>query len=327
MGNLVQRIKGYKLNSGALDDLRESGAPEDVLAMLRSLQDQQFSSRSQFVWALNSLAAGSALSPHQERIVACARVWRPRRIARYVGSYWNTLVARSRFVRPLYDYLMLRPVVLSIRLRLRWWLFSLLARLRGRPPIRHAVNANIEGFVHNRNQVLSFLEGHRNRTESLMNVLRSIQGVDLRSARVLCIGPRNEAEVLLLLAYGCKRNNVQAIDLFSYSPLIRLMDMNTLEYADDSFDIYYSSAVIKYSPDIRRTVAESLRVTRPGGVMVFGFMFGETSDIIPKGSELHGGVRDLLALYGGHVEHVFWHEEFPSAPGDTRAGTIFRIRK
>jgi hypothetical protein len=61
--------------------------------------------------------------------------------------------------------------------------------------------------------------------------------------------------------------------------------------------------------------------------MVFGFMFGETSGIIPEGSELSGGVPDLLVAYGDHVDHVYWHERFPYAPGDIRAAVIFRVKK
>jgi SAM-dependent methyltransferase len=327
MLDLIQKARGYKLNAGALDDLRAAGVPGPIVDELQPLQDRKFGSKAQLMVALQGCGDEVARRPYVGRIVASARVLRPLRILRYIGSYWEEFAARSRLVRPPWNYLMLRPFFLALWLRGRWWAFAALAKARGKPPIGQASNANVEGFAHNRKQVLSFLEGHRNRTESLMNVLRAIQGVDFAKARVLCVGPRNEAEVRLLHLYGFDRKNVEAIDLFSYSPLIRLMDMNSLEYGDDSFDIYYSSAVIKYSPDIRRTISESLRVTRSGGLMAFGFMYGDPGSLIPTGSELNGGVRELLGLYGTHVEHVFWHDEFPYAPGDTRAAVIFRIRK
>lgn len=327
MLELIEKARGYKLNASALDDLRAAGVPGAVVDGLQDLRDKKFGSRAQLMVALQGCGDEVGRGPYVGRIVASARVLRPLRVMRYVSSNWEMFVARSRFVRPAWDYLMLRPLFLSLWLRGRWWWFAAVAKAKGREPISQVPNANVEGFVHNRKQVLSFLEGHRNRTEGLMNVLRTIQGVDIANARVLCVGPRNEAEVLLLHRYGFQRRNVEAIDLFSYSPLIRLMDMNSLEYGDDSFDLYYSSAVIKYSPDIRRTVSESLRVTRSGGLMAFGFMYGEPGSLIPTGSELNGGVRELLALYAGYVEHVFWHDEFPYAPGDTRATVVFRIKK
>ncbi|MCH8073872.1 MAG: hypothetical protein IIA09_18220 [Proteobacteria bacterium] len=37
-------------------------------------------------------------------------------------------------------------------------------------------------------------------------------------------------------AYGFNLKNIQAIDLFSYSPLIDVMDMHEMEYGDSRFD-------------------------------------------------------------------------------------------
>jgi SAM-dependent methyltransferase len=327
MLGVVEKARGYKLNAGALADLRDSGVPGPIVDLLQPLQDKKFGSKAQLLVALRDCGDDVARSPYVGRIVASARILRAQRVLRYLASRWEDSVARSRFVPGIWNYLMLRPLFLFLWLRGRWWWFAALAKARGRSAIGQSNNANVEGFAHNRKQVLSFLEGHRNRTESLMNVLRTIQGIDIAQSRVLCVGPRNEAEVRLLHLYGFRPGSIEAIDLFSYSPLIRLMDMNSLQYGDDSFDVYYSSAVIKYSPDIRQTVSESLRVTRSGGLMVFGFMYGDPGSLIPSGSELNGGVRELLALYGAHVEHVFWHDEFPYAPGDTRAGVIFRMRK
>jgi ubiquinone/menaquinone biosynthesis C-methylase UbiE len=105
------------------------------------------------------------------------------------------------------------------------------------------------------------------------------------------------------------------------------MDMNNFVYTNNMFDVYFSSAVIKYSPDIHRTVTEAIRVTRNGGIVAFGFMYGMDSDIIPEGSHLEGGVSDLLTLFKEHVDHVYWHDEYVVAKDDIRAAVIFRLRK
>jgi hypothetical protein len=325
--SVVDRMKGYKLNAGAFADLQDLGVPASITRALQPLEDRHFSSRRDFLRALQGLPAAEGLSAHQQSIIGSARVLRTRRVARFVQSYWRTFVPPSRFVPSLLRYFLLWPWVMTVRLRCRWYWFALASILSGRPVISQISNSNVEGFVHNRKQLLSFLEGHRNRTESLMNVLRTIRGVDFEKARLLCVGPRNEAEVLLLRLYGFRRGNIEAIDLFSYSPRIKLMDMNDLKYPNDHFDVYYSSAVIKYSPDIHRSIEESIRVTRDGGLMVFGFMFGMPTNLIPTGSELSGGVADLLRLYGAKVDTVFWQEEYRAAPDDIRAGLIFRLRK
>ena len=327
---MLKRAFHYKLNAGALEDLGHSRVPPEVIRSLSRIQDVDFESRSALAAAVVQTTA--AAQPYQREILRAARVLRPRRLLRYVASIWALNVASSSLTLPLRSYIGLRPVVFTLRFWLRWLRFTLQKRLQAGagPAITERANTNTAGFAHNRKQVLSFQEGHRNRTERIINVLRSIEGVDFSKAKVLCVGPRNEAEVLLLDLYGLPLRNVAAIDLFSYSPAIRVMDMNALEFPVDHFDIYYSSAVIKYSPDIHKTLAEAIRVTRTGGLMVFGFMFAPAASadaLIPSGSELSGGLRELLGLFGAHVDHVYWQDEFPYAPGEIRASVIFRLRK
>lgn len=328
MLHMVKQAFTYKLSAGALEELLARGVPPRVVEGLHALKDDRFQSKRALAQALPRVISPAEAATYERHVVAAARVLRPARIARIGASVWRTYVApASRLLMSWRAYLLLRPLAFTLRFRGRSWLFGMKRRFSSGRALAGGANANPAGFEHNRKQVMSFLEGHRNRTESIINILRSIQGFDFAGSRVLCVGPRNEAEVLLLDLYGFPLRNVTAIDLFSYSPHILLMDMNELDFPEDRFDIYYSSAVIKYSPDIRRTVAESIRVTRPGGLMVFGFMFGMESDIIPKGSELAGGVRELLALYEGHVDYVYWQEEWMCRPDDIRASVIFRLKK
>ena len=96
---------------------------------------------------------------------------------------------------------------------------------------------------YNRSQMWEF---YRIRTEKFMVVLRCIDAVP-RDPRILIIGPRNEAELLLLSLYGFPLRRMVAVDLFSYSPLIRCMDMHQFDFPDDSFDIVYSAWTLKCS--------------------------------------------------------------------------------
>lgn len=327
MVGALRRAFAFKLNGESLGEIAAAGVPEDVVRQLVPLQGESFPSRRALLDRVAAVAGPAPAARHAAIIANAARMMRPGRVGRLFGHVWRTYFAPSRLLLSPGGYFSILPFVFTLRLRLRYWLFTLGNRLRGAAPVSQLLNANVEGFVHNRKQVLSWLEGHRNRTESIMNVLRTIQGYDPAKARVLVVGPRNEAEILLLRAYGFKAENITSVDLFSYSPRIDLMDMNDLSYPDGYFDIHYSSAVIKYSPDIHRSVAEAVRVTRDGGLMAFGFMFGELTDIIPQGSDLSGGVAELLQLFGEHVGHVYWQEEFPVAANDIRASTIFRLKK
>lgn len=87
------------------------------------------------------------------------------------------------------------------------------------------------------------------------------------SIPLLCIGPRTEAEIFLLWANGFHLESIEAIDLISYSPLIRLGDMHNLPYHDNQFECVLCSCTIVYSADIKLAVQEIKRVLKPKGVI------------------------------------------------------------
>lgn len=167
----------------------------------------------------------------------------------------------------------------------------------------------------------------RDRTERLMNVLRSIQGLERPLARVLSLGPRNEAEILLLSLYGFDRRRITGVDLFSYSPRIRPMDMQHLEFAPDSFDLVYAAYTITYADKVETVCDEILRVVRDGGLVALSFEHYTGDRVNTFGRNLlSGGLRDLFRLFAGRVGHVYWQEEYQS--GDSvLCSTVFTASK
>jgi hypothetical protein len=88
-----------------------------------------------------------------------------------------------------------------------------------------------------------------------------------RDQHLLVIGPRNEAELFNFIGKGFNKNNISAIDLFSYSPMIETMDMHDLKFSKKKFDIVYAGWVIIYSENRRRAIEQMLSVTKPGGLI------------------------------------------------------------
>src|SRR5439155_15257612 len=126
-----------------------------------------------------------------------------------------------------------------------------------------------------------------------------------------CIGPRTEAEMLLLSLYGFPLKNMTGVDLFSYSPAIQCMDMHHLEFGDNSFDIVYTAWTLKYSFDLARACAEIIRVAKPDGLVVTGF--SHTNEITDEvGSRLSRGLDDLLSSFAPHVGWIYWQEIAPT---------------
>ena len=84
---------------------------------------------------------------------------------------------------------------------------------------------------------------------------------------LLVIGPRNEAELFNFIGKGFNKTNISAIDLFSYSPMIKKMDMHDLEFPMNQFDIVYAGWVIIYSENRKRAIEQMMSVTKAGGLI------------------------------------------------------------
>lgn len=235
---------------------------------------------------------------------------------------------RSLFVPSFWTYLLLRPLWFELWFRSRAGWFLLRRRW-------HVAGKQVEGWDcahhqrvidHNFGQRWLF---NRYRTEKVMNVLRSVGGVS-RQSRVLVIGPRNEAEILLLSLYGFALKNIVGVDLLTYSPKILQQDMHNLQFPDESFDVVYVLYTLPYAYDLRKACSEIVRVLKNDGVVAAGFHHTQSSPkaLRAAGSELRGGLDELLANFAPHVDHVFWHEIDPmNELNEYRASTIFRIRK
>jgi SAM-dependent methyltransferase len=145
--------------------------------------------------------------------------------------------------------------------------------------------------------------------------------------KTLVVGPRNEAELMLLSSYGFDPAKLTAIDLFSYSPAVQLMDMHELKFPDNSFDAIYSAFVITYSDDIPGAINESIRVAKDGALIVFVFehLAAGAGNRFGK-NNLANGPDSLLEMFGTNVGHVYWREDFES-DGRYTSSVVFRLAK
>lgn len=110
------------------------------------------------------------------------------------------------------------------------------------------------------------------RSHLLIRPIVSIDDVarNIKTMRVLSIGPRVEGEIYNLMGYGFRRRNIVGLDLFSYSPYIQVGDMHEMPFPDDSFDVVISGWVLNYSDNKQKAADEMRRVTRPGGFIAVG---------------------------------------------------------
>ena len=229
---------------------------------------------------------------------------------------------RTRVFPGLARSILAQPAVFEVWYRTRAWRHLLTRGMRSFSAGGEKSEGSFLGEVASYNKSQMW-EWHRVRTEKLMAVLRCVDDMPARP-RILVIGPRNEAELLLLNLYRFPFEDIEAIDIFSYSPLIKLHDMHDIQFPAGTFDVVYSAWTLPYAHDLGKVVEEVVRVLKPGGIVACGYSVEKAVSTI-GGKSLQGG-NDLKALFEPHVEWMYWQESLPLEHSN-EITTIFRVRK
>ena len=132
---------------------------------------------------------------------------------------------------------------------------------------------------HNTDFERMFFSELSKRPDLISNVLSCLNSVRHNSARmkVLSIGARTEAELFSLVNAGFHLDNIECIDLFSYTPHIKVGDIHNLEYENSSFDVVVCGWVLEFCNDIPKACSELKRVTKKGGIICIGGMHHPSS--------------------------------------------------
>jgi hypothetical protein len=135
------------------------------------------------------------------------------------------------------------------------------------------------------------------RSETLIRPLSVVDRVacGIDEAKVLCIGPRTEGELLNLWAYGFRWSNVRGLDLISYSPHIDLGDKHAMPYPNDSWDVIVLGWVLSYSKDPPSACRQAVRVARDGAIVAVGVEHNPlTNEQIASATGLEFGLCDRI---------------------------------
>jgi hypothetical protein len=228
--------------------------------------------------------------------------------------YYSLYPQQPIYIPTIFSYLRISRWVVYLHFRLRMLYYVIrngfrLMRPEAQNTLADQPKSHLAHVVDRNYRSTHFtLPFSRRRTEHLIYILHSIPSVN-KEGKLLSIGPRNEGDLILLQAHGFK--NVEGLDLFSYSPRIRVMDMHHMDYPDNTFDIISCGWVVRYSYDIRACVKEMVRVSKDGAHIAIGFSMNPDEGAPPPsiGSLLHGGVDELLGYFQPHVGYVYWRLE------------------
>jgi len=107
------------------------------------------------------------------------------------------------------------------------------------------------------------------RTSFLINSISAIESLN-NNSNFLIIGPRTESDILKLKG-SFSTSNIEAIDIISYSPWIKLQDMHSIEFPDNDFECVMNNWAIAYSENQKIVFKEMIRVLKSGGIFALGF--------------------------------------------------------
>lgn len=145
---------------------------------------------------------------------------------------------------------------------------------------------------------------------------------------VLCVGSRNRLELDRFRQRGFR--DVVGIDLFSQHDDIKVMDMHSLAFADDSFDVVYCSHALEHSYDVDRVAGEFIRVARDGAVV--GVEVPVRAQASAADRIVFAGLDELRAVFGNAMGEEVLAEEQPARSATNDQGTdiarlVFRVHK
>ncbi len=179
---------------------------------------------------------------------------------------------------------------------------------------------------HNLGQVQRKLVVRTRRVEPFYQVLTA-PWRDLSNERLLVIGGRNIHELWIASLYGYKWDNIEAIDLFSTNPKIRVMNMEALEYPDATFDAVTMINTLGYSTDPVSVVRGVARVLRPGGRFVFNHVHDPKMDRFGGGDRVPG--TDILKALreSGLSVYFYLPSDKINSAGRPQTSHLFGARK
>ncbi len=183
-----------------------------------------------------------------------------------------------------------------------------------------------ETVSHNLGQVQRKLVVRTRRVEPFYQVLTA-PWRDLSNEKLLVVGGRNIHELWIAELYGYKWDNIEAIDLFSTNPKIRVMNMEALEYPDATFDAVTMINTLGYSSDPVSVVKGIARVLRPGGRFVFNHVHDPKMDRFGGGDRVPG--RDILAALREAGLKIFFYmpSDKINSVGRPQTSHLFGARK
>jgi SAM-dependent methyltransferase len=112
---------------------------------------------------------------------------------------------------------------------------------------------------------------------------------EIKKDTILILGPRYETEILLARAFEFK--TINALDNFSYSPLIEVGDIHKMPYQDEKFDNIICGYTFSYSTSPLLFANEMHRVLKNNGILIIAVQKVDNDNLDSVNGTLAGNNR------------------------------------
>jgi len=124
----------------------------------------------------------------------------------------------------------------------------------------------------------------------------------LSAERILIVGPRNRHELIAAWVHGFAWRNIDAIDLFSTHPKIRVMNMEAMTWPGETFDAVTMAYTLSYAEDTGKAIGEVARVLRSGGRFAFSVSYVPDGKRWKESTVTAGEIAHMLHGSGFEIE-------------------------
>lgn len=225
----------------------------------------------------------------------------------------------------IYKIRLVRTFVVKLRCFIFVSLFRKLKTITSDESFEKTISHNLKGLYH-----------CNDRIDILLKPLSAIEKITPDS-KVLIIGPRNEHDIYLMNSYRVKLENIIGLDLISYSNMIKVGDMHSMAFDDNSFDAVVCGWTLSYSSHPQKAIDEIIRVTKNRGIVAIGVEYSELKETeskqllgysIQEFNKLETRINStaqICDLFGKKLNHIYFNHDAPLKRSHTAKGLVSNV--
>ena len=225
----------------------------------------------------------------------------------------------------IYKIRFIRTLVVKLRCFILVSLLRKIKTITSDEVFEKTISHNLKGLYH-----------CNDRIDILLKPLTAIEKIKSDS-KVLIIGPRNEHDIYLLNSYGVKLENIVGLDLISYSSKIKIGDMHSMVFDDNSFDAVVCGWTLSYSSYPQKAIDEIVRVTKNRGIVAIGVEYSELKEneskqllgySIQEFNKLEQRINStaqICDLFGKKLKHIYFNHDAPLKRSHTAEALVSNV--